>query len=280
MAMSGVDRDAGVVSELALSARTLADFEKRFFEYLKPIVGFDAVCSVWSGSDGGVRTVTAPEYGEARMREDFPGYMGELSPEELSGFAAPLPAVDLDVVSRPRRERLAVYRDLLTPLGVSVFVTNVWHCRFGVFGFHFSRMGAVRRFRGAELRRLEHVLPSMKLAEALLASDALSVQASSDRLEQWGPQWGLTKREQDAARLVARGFRNAEIASILRISPNTVRNHIVSAFRKADVSTRAELVFAMTSSDPGVDGRSRRGSRGEPWSVRLEGSTRRRSSSS
>jgi DNA-binding CsgD family transcriptional regulator len=120
----------------------------------------------------------------------------------------------------------------------------------------------------------------MKLAEALLASDALSVESASNRLEQWGPEWGLTKREQDAARLVARGFRNAEIASLLRISPNTVRNHIVSAFRKADVSTRAELVFAMTSSDPGVDARSRRGRRGEPWSARLSEPGRRRPPSS
>jgi DNA-binding CsgD family transcriptional regulator len=276
--MSGVDRDAGVVSEIALSAGTLADFERRFFEYLRPIVGFDAVCSVWSGSDGGVRTVTAPEYGEARMREDFPGYMGELSPGELAGFAAPQPAVDLDVVSRSRRERLSVYRELLTPLRVSVFVTNVWHCRFGVFGFHFARMGTARRFRGSELRRVEQVLPSMKLAQALLASDALSAESASSRLERCSPDWGLTKREQDTARLVARGFRNAEIASILRISPNTVRNHIVSTFRKADVSTRAELVFAMTSSELGDETRSR--DRGEPWSARLPEAGRRRPTSS
>jgi DNA-binding CsgD family transcriptional regulator len=276
--MSGVCRDAGVVSELALSAGTLADFEQQFFDYLRPIVGFDAVCSVWSGSDGAVRTVTAPEYGEARMREDFPGYMGELSPTELLGFAAPLPALDLDVVSRARRERLSVYRDLLTPLGVSVFITNVWHSRFGVFGFHFARMGTLRRFRGSELRRLEQVLPSMKLAQALLASE----DSASSHLERWGAEWGLTKREQDAARLLARGFRNAEIASMLRISPNTVRNHIVSTFRKADVSTRAELVFAMTSSDLGGGGkaRSRQARRGEAWSARLPQAGRRRSSSS
>jgi DNA-binding CsgD family transcriptional regulator len=278
--MSVVDRDAGVVSEIALSASTLADFEQRFFEYLRPIVGFDAVCSVWSGSDGAVRTVTAPEYGEARMREDFPAYMGELSPRELLGFAAPQPAVDLDVVSRARRERLAVYRELLTPLDVSVFVTNVWHCRFGVFGFHFARMGATRRFRGSELGRLEQVLPSMKLAQALLASDALSVDSGASRLDRWSPEWGLTKREQDAARLVARGFRNAEIASMLRISPNTVRNHIASAFRKADVSTRAELVFAITSGEPGGGERARRARRGEPWSAQLNAPGPRRPTSS
>lgn len=277
--MSGVDGDAGVVSELALSTRALPEFEQRFFEYLRPIVGFDAVCSVWSGGDGVVRAVTAPEYGEARMRDDFPGYMSELSPAELLGFAAPEPAVDVDVVSRARRERLAVYRELLTPLRVSVFVTNVWQSRFGVFGFHFARMGAARRFRDAELRRLSQVLPSMKLAQALLATEALWAEPTSISTEPWIFEWGLTERERDAARLVARGFRNSEIASLLRISPNTVRNHIVSIFRKADVSTRAELVFAMTSLGGSGEHRSRRTRGGEPWSARLPVGTRSRSRS-
>jgi DNA-binding CsgD family transcriptional regulator len=120
----------------------------------------------------------------------------------------------------------------------------------------------------------------MKLAQALLASDGLSADSASGGLERWGPEWGLTKREQDVARLVARGFRNGEIASILRLSPNTVRNHIVSTFRKADVSTRAELVFAMTSSDLGGEKRSRQPRRGEPWSARLAEPARRRPSSS
>ena len=254
---------------MALSARSLSEFEERYFEYLRPIIGFDTVCSVWSGTDGGVRTVTAPEYGAARMRDDFPRYMSELSPEELLGFAAQRPAVDVDVVSRRRRERLSVYRDLLSPLGVSAFVTNVWHARFGVFGFHFARTGVARRFRDVDLRRLEKHLPAMKLGQALLASEALSTESAPAARDLWAPEWGLSRREEDAARLVARGFRNAEIASILRISPNTVRNHVVSVFRKADVSTRAELVFAMTSIDTTSAGRHHENCASEPWSAGL-----------
>ena len=268
--MSKIDRDSGVVSEMALSARSLAEFEQGFFAYLRPIVGFDAVCSVWSGSDGAVRAVTAPEYGEARMREEFPRYMSELSPGELLGFAAEQPAVDLDVVSRRRREHLSVYRELLTPLRVSVFVTNVWHSRFGVFGFHFARTGIARRFRDSELRRLERILPTMKLAQALLASDADAGEPVPGARDRWTAEWCLSPREQEVARLVARGFRNAEIASILRLSSNTVRNYIVSVFRKADVSNRAELVFAM-SSEPSGSRRSREGNGKEPWNARLVG---------
>ncbi|HEX3594931.1 MAG TPA: helix-turn-helix transcriptional regulator [Polyangiaceae bacterium] len=274
--MSSFDRDGGLVSEMALSAQSLGDFERVFFEYLRPIVGFDAVCSVWSGGDGAVRTVTAPEYGAARMREEFPGYMSELSPAELQGFAGPRPAVDLDVVSRQRRGSLSVYRELLAPLHVAVFVTNVWHSRFGVFGFHFARMGLPCRFRASELRRLEQILPSMKLAQALHAAEGLSENPAPRVLEPWEGEWGLTRRERETARLVLRGFRNAEIASILRMSPNTVRNHLASIFRKADVSTRAELAFAMTSAEPGGAGQARGSRAEEPWSAPLLATARRR----
>jgi Bacterial regulatory proteins, luxR family len=44
-----------------------------------------------------------------------------------------------------------------------------------------------------------------------------------------------------------RGFSNPEIAILLRVSPNTVRNHLVNIFRKADVSSRTELVFMMVA---------------------------------
>lgn len=68
--------------------------------------------------------------------------MGELSPAELLGFAAERPALDVNVLTRRRRERLTVYRELLDPLGVSQFVTNVWQSRFGVFGGRIDPCGA------------------------------------------------------------------------------------------------------------------------------------------
>jgi DNA-binding CsgD family transcriptional regulator len=261
--MVAVDRDAGAISELALSATDLADFEQRCFSFLKPILGFDTACSVWSGHDGTVRHVTALEYEEARLLRDFPRYMSELLPRELLGFAAERPALDVNVIASQRRARLTVYRELLDPFGVSVFVTNVWHCRYGVFGYHFGRIGRSPPFRGERLTRLHQLAPVMKLAQALLTSD--SCQTAPNAREWWSAEWSLSPRERDISALVARGFRNAEIAALLRISPNTVRNHLASVFRKADVSTRAELVFVMTSSDP----RHSRRPGAQPWSAPL-----------
>lgn len=53
---------------------------------------------------------------------------------------------------------------------------------------------------------------------------------------------GLSRREREILRLVARGYRNQQIADNLFISPNTVRNHLANIFEKLDVNRRAEAV--------------------------------------
>ena len=54
--------------------------------------------------------------------------------------------------------------------------------------------------------------------------------------------YGLSRRELDVVRLIARGQGTAEIASTLFLSPHTVRDHIKSVFEKVGVSSRGELV--------------------------------------
>ncbi|WP_232661812.1 helix-turn-helix domain-containing protein [Pseudonocardia sp. TRM90224] len=59
---------------------------------------------------------------------------------------------------------------------------------------------------------------------------------------------GLTPRELEITRLVARGLATAEIAAALSISPHTVRDHLKTIFAKADVSSRGELVARLFAS--------------------------------
>jgi HD-GYP domain-containing protein (c-di-GMP phosphodiesterase class II) len=57
---------------------------------------------------------------------------------------------------------------------------------------------------------------------------------------------GLTEREVDVLRLIARGHANKEVAAILGISAKTVGHHIEHVYAKAGVSTRAgATLFAM-----------------------------------
>ena len=52
----------------------------------------------------------------------------------------------------------------------------------------------------------------------------------------------LTAREREVLQLVAAGLTNAEIAAELRLSPNTVKEHASSMFRKLGARNRADAV--------------------------------------
>jgi DNA-binding CsgD family transcriptional regulator len=54
--------------------------------------------------------------------------------------------------------------------------------------------------------------------------------------------YGLSQRELDVTRAIARGLKTAEIAAHLHLSPHTVRDHVKAVFEKVGVSGRGELV--------------------------------------
>jgi DNA-binding CsgD family transcriptional regulator len=54
--------------------------------------------------------------------------------------------------------------------------------------------------------------------------------------------YGLTQRELDVTRAIARGLGTSEIAAHLFLSQHTVRDHVKSVFEKTGVSSRGELV--------------------------------------
>ena len=57
---------------------------------------------------------------------------------------------------------------------------------------------------------------------------------------------GLTTREVEVLRLLARGMPNKEIAQRLVISPKTVANHVEHIYAKIDTTNRAAAsLFAM-----------------------------------
>jgi DNA-binding CsgD family transcriptional regulator len=271
--MHAIQADLGTIAEIATGAYDLREFERGWLDYLKPRIGFETACSVWSEIGGVVREVTSSGYDEGQLRRRFPSYMSELSPQELARFSAITPAVDLDVVSSARRQRLVVYRELLSPHGIKSFVTNVWRAPWGVFGFHLARTGS-RSFSEREARRLQLLAPCIKLGQGLFAKPPIS--STCLEAEWWTCDWSLSSREREVARLVMRGFSNPEIAILLRVSTHTVRNHLVNVFHKADVSNRTELVFMMVAA-PEQAQHARNPGGPSPWSMFLaQGSLRQR----
>jgi DNA-binding CsgD family transcriptional regulator len=53
--------------------------------------------------------------------------------------------------------------------------------------------------------------------------------------------YGLTPRELEVTRMIARGFKTAEMAERLFLSPHTIRDHVKAIFEKVGVSSRGEL---------------------------------------
>jgi two-component system response regulator NreC len=52
----------------------------------------------------------------------------------------------------------------------------------------------------------------------------------------------LTDREREVLQLVAEGYTNREIASLLHLSIKTVQNHRAKILRKLDLHDRGELI--------------------------------------
>lgn len=72
-----------------------------------------------------------------------------------------------------------------------------------------------------------------------------AVRSAETRRDYLGPE--LTRRERDVLRHLARGEANRAIATGLRISENTVKNHVRSILEKLQASSRSEAVVKALS---------------------------------
>lgn len=57
---------------------------------------------------------------------------------------------------------------------------------------------------------------------------------------------GLSEREKQTLALIARGYRNSDVATQLGIAESTVASHIKAIYRKLDISSRAEAAWHAT----------------------------------
>jgi DNA-binding CsgD family transcriptional regulator len=70
-------------------------------------------------------------------------------------------------------------------------------------------------------------------------------------------RFGLTHREAEILRLVARGHTNKEIAATLYVSPLTIRTHLEHVYEKLGVGNRTEAVARVLGTSGPTTGKSR-----------------------
>jgi DNA-binding CsgD family transcriptional regulator len=226
------------LAEIALDTTGLDDFRRNALRMLCPLVGSSS--AAFFTSDG-VRSFVPIEWPLPTMLQSESARLwSEFRPAEVQWSLSRLAFRDDELFDSRRRDELGVYREFLPSIGVRGFAAGVWPVGRGLtamtLGFSAGQGFAGRRSATVNLLRL--AAPLFRIAERLHASPpAVAVLDAS----------GLTRCERELLALVERGLTNPEIASLRGMSPNTVRNRLVSAFGKLGVSRRAEAGFVMRS---------------------------------
>lgn len=102
-----------------------------------------------------------------------------------------------------------------------------------VGGIAFTRHREAAAFDGEDLANLSALCLHLSTRLAVLRSQPVVLKNAALR---------LTPRQTEIAELVAQGMTNAQIASTLWITENSVKQALKRMFRKLDVSSRAEMV--------------------------------------
>jgi len=126
--------------------------------------------------------------------------------------------------------------------------------RVAVFTWQFERSLVDRALAKGCTGYLSKALDARELVSALervarghqVVSDNPLLDRHTSPERSWpGRADGLSERESEVLVLIAEGLSNLEIAQSLNISPNSVKAHIRSGYRKLGVATRAQAVRAV-----------------------------------
>ncbi len=129
---------------------------------------------------------------------------------------------------------------ILTTFDDDDYVTNAM--RYGAEGYLLKEMppteliASLRALRGGAYQ----ISPSV--AEKLVRSVSAHDRARDGDLTE--PEWyrGLSRREREVVKLLARGYDNGEIATRLFLAEQTVRNHVSEIYAKLDVHDRSKVM--------------------------------------
>ncbi|MGC4067965.1 MAG: helix-turn-helix transcriptional regulator [Polyangiaceae bacterium] len=206
---------------------------------LERSIGFDAgyIAASWGSTDEGRGAVA--DYDPLFLKKNIGRFLAEILPTEVAHYTERA-RLHHEVWSSRRQEQLAVFRELLLPARTKHMIVRVGVRNGNVAGFNLERRG-MTQFTERDLQLTNMVAPFLHIAEMLTLrerDDCVSPAFACD--------YRLTKRECEFVALTSRGLQNTEIALLMNISRNTVRNTLARVFEKVGVSNRAELAYLAT----------------------------------
>jgi DNA-binding CsgD family transcriptional regulator len=141
-----------------------------------------------------------------------------------------------DFVARRDYRRRDLYQRVDRPLGIEYMLQLYIEPRAGAPRVEFDRFDSDfdERDRGV----LDLLLPHLRQFVVAAARRQVLTPAA-------GELGRLTPREREVLEQVAEGRTNAEVAWLLRISPDTVRKHLENTYEKLGVHTRTAAVAVL-----------------------------------
>jgi len=196
----------------------------------------------------------------AILRELLRDWMQQAASVEVIGFAPKASELQSEI-KRSRPEVVLFDFDGLgsVPEGLLARLRARWpDLKILVLAAHADEDAVTRALRygaagvlakGEGLSRLLLALESVMSGQTWAGRQAIAraLTGLQRRRSHAGPS--LTPREQQLLTLLGDGYRNKELASLLRIKEQTVKVHLHSLFRKLNVRTRVEAALRASEVD-------------------------------
>jgi DNA-binding CsgD family transcriptional regulator len=232
------------IAEAGAGAARLRDFRARALALIAPHVPFDAAIyhalSPRVPLETGVLIGLSPQRVTASMAH-WDRLAVELEALRSHAIAHGGVAGDRDAFPLRSRSRKRFDAGVTVPLGMRSLAIAHLALHERIFAAVLLLRRRAAPFTSGELDLLRALVPVLSLADAALAGVAGETTASVPiRLRCLDQR--LTIRQREIVEHVALGHTNAETASALGLSANTLRNHLVAIFRRLGASNRADVV--------------------------------------
>jgi DNA-binding CsgD family transcriptional regulator len=225
------------IAEAVSGSATAAELGQQVMDVVDRLVECD-FGSILSAAPGQDWTIEGAKEDNRVIQRNHWRYAQEMSPAELGQLGTRF-SRDTELFSADRRDRMSVTQEFLRPNRQGGFLARYWVMDGRLWGIGMSR--AAPGFTERERERLDAAFPLVRAA-LRAGTWRAETEGRSRRAGDGGP-WSLTEAEDRTMALVVRGLTNKEVAGLLGVSPNTVRNTLARVFEKVGVSRRSELAF-------------------------------------